>query len=122
MNAADYLSRYVEGWTSGDAGLILQAVTDDYEFDDPNTGKVPKAKFNEYLSNLKASVKKQCDGGLPEPFVQLSEVVTSEHDGHIKAWCWREVPSTNIKGSGLIKVSPTGVYSEVITYYIKIGS
>ena len=122
MNAADYLGRYAEGWTNGDADIILQAVTDDYEFDDPNAGKISKAEFSEYLSGLKAGVKDLCGGRLPEPFMQLSEVVTSEHDGNIKAWCWWEIPGTDIKGSGLIRVSPTGVYAEVITYYTKIGS
>lgn len=119
MSAADYLGKYAEGWSSGDADVILQAVTDDYKFDDPKAGKISKQEFSDYLSNMKASVKASCGGNLPAPFMQLSEVVTSEHDGNIKAWCWWEIPGTDIKGAGLIKVEPSGVYSEVITYYEK---
>ena len=38
MSAADHLGAYAEGWIKGDAEAILKAVSDDYIFDDPNTG------------------------------------------------------------------------------------
>lgn len=122
MNAADSLGMYAEGWTNGDAELILQSVTDDYVFDDPNVGTITKAGFVEYLENMKTSIKEQCNGNLPTPFMQLSEVVTNEHDGNLTAWCWWEIPGTDVKGAGLIKVEPKGVYSEIITYYAKLDS
>lgn len=59
-------------------------------------------------------------GSLPEPFMELSEVVTREGQGVLTAWCWWAVPGTDIQGSWLIKVGTDGVRSEVISYYTKL--
>ena len=122
MNATDHLGLYAEGWTNGDANLILQAVTDNYVFDDPNVGVISKSNFSEYFEEMKNTVRALRGGNLPEPFMELSEVVTTENNGTLTAWCWWVVPGTEIKGSGLIKVESSGVCSEVITYYAKPGS
>jgi len=120
MSAADHLGTYAEGWTKGDANTILKAVSDDYTFDDPNAGKIAKSEFAEYLSGMKETVRSLRRGNLPDPFMELSEVVTQENEGGITAWCWWAIPGTDIKGSGLIKVGADGVRSEVITYYTKL--
>ena len=120
MSAADHLGVYADGWTKGDAEIILRAVTDDYTFDDPNAGTIPKSEFSDYLSGMRKTVRSLCGGNLPEPFMELSEVVTQEAEGVLTAWCWWAVPGTEIKGSGLIKVGSNGVRSEVITYYTKL--
>ena len=120
MSAADHLGTYAEGWSTGDASTILKALADDFVFDDPNTGKITKSEFPEYLAGMKDIVRSLRDGDLPEPFLELSEVLTQEDDGAITAWAWWTVPGTEIKGSGLIKVGTEGVRSEVITYYTKL--
>ena len=120
MNAADHLGVYAEGWTKGDAETILRAVTDSFTFDDPNAGTIPKSKFVDYLSGMRETVRSLCGGNLPDPFLELSEVVTQESDGMLTAWCWWAVPGTELKGSGLIKVGSEGVHSEVITYYTSL--
>ncbi len=120
MSAADHLGRYAEGWAKGDASIILQALADDYVFDDPNAGKITKSELTNYLSGMKEAVRSLRDGSLPEPFLQLTEVVTQDDDGVLTAWCWWEVPGTDLRGSGLIKVGAGGVHSEVITYYTKL--
>ncbi len=121
MSAADHLGPYAEGWTKGDTDTILKAVSDDYTFDDPNAGKIAKSEFAEYLSGVKETVRSLRSGNLPDPFMELSEVVTQETEGVITAWCWWAIPGTDIKGSGLIKVRADGVRSEVITYYTKLS-
>ncbi len=121
MSAADHLSTYAEGWAKGDANTILKATAADYTFDDPNFGVVSKNSLSSYLSELKQTVASLCGGKVPDPFMELSEVLTQEADGVLTAWCWWAVPGTEIKGSGLIKVDPTGVRSEVITYYTKLS-
>jgi len=120
MSAADHLGTYTEGWTKGDVNTILKAVSEGYTFDDPNAGKVAKSKFGEYVSGMKETVRSLRGGNLPDPFMELSEVVTQEKEGEITAWCWWSIPGTDIKGSGLIKVGADGVRSEVITYYTKL--
>ena len=121
MSASDHLGRYAEGWTKGDADLVFQAITNEYILDDPNVGKISKDKFSEYLNEMKATVKTLCDGSLPEPFMELTEVLTSEESGITTAWCAWAIPGTNIKGAGLIKVNSSGVFSEVLTYYTTLS-
>ena len=65
MSAADHLGTYAEGWTKGDANLILNAVADDYTFDDPNAGKITKSEFTEYLSGMKETVRSLRGGTAP---------------------------------------------------------
>ena len=120
MSADDHLGTYAEGWTKGDATTILRAVSDHYTLDDPNAGKITKGAFGEYLSKLKQTVRSVRGGGLPEPFMELSEVTTRDDQGILTAWCWWSVPGTGIQGSGLIKVGTEGVLSEVIAYYTKL--
>ena len=120
MSASDHLGRYAEGWSKGDAELVLQAITDDYILDDPNAGRISKAMFSDYLDGMKQKAKTLCHGSLPEPFMRLTEVLTSEDNEVTTAWCAWEIPGTNIKGAGLIKVNSSGVFSEVLSYYAKV--
>jgi hypothetical protein len=90
-------------------------------FDDPNVGTIPKSEFAAYLSGMRETVRSLCGGRIPDPFLELSEVVTQENEGVLTAWCWWSVPGTEIKGGGLIKAESGGVRSEVITYYTKLA-
>ncbi len=121
MSAAEHLGTYAEGWTKGDAQTILKATAKDYTFDDPNSGIISRDKLSSYLGGLKEAVASLCGNRVPDPFMELSEVLTQEADGVLTAWCWWAIPGTEIKGSGLIKVDATGVRSEVITYYTKLS-
>ena len=120
MSAADHLGTYAEGWTKGDRDTILKAVSDDFTFDDPNAGKIAKGELAEYLSGMKETVRSLRGSNLPDPFIELSEVITQESEGVLTVWCWWAVPGTDLKGSGLIKVGDDGVRSEVITYYTSL--
>lgn len=120
MNPAEYLGTYAKGWSAGDVDTIANAVSEDYVFDDPNAGKISKGELADYVAGMKETVKSLRGGDLPDPFLELSEVVTGEDDGVLTAWCWWTVPGTSIQGSGLIKVGSEGVRSEVITYYTKL--
>ena len=121
MNAEEHLGTYAEGWSKGDADTILRATAEDYTFDDPNSGIVSRNAFASYLGGLKEAVASLCNGQVPDPFMELSEVLTQESEGVLTAWCWFAIPGTDIKGSGLIKIDTNGVRSEVITYYTKLG-
>lgn len=120
MSVADYLGMYAEGWTKGDADMVVKAASDEFILDDPNAGKITKSEFAEYLVGMKETVRSVLDGNLPDPFLELSEVVTQEDNGVLTAWAWWSVPGTEIKGGGLIKVGAEGVLSEVLTYYTKL--
>lgn len=120
MNAGEYLGRYAEGWTNGDAETILSAVSDSFAFDDPNAGTITREGIVEYLAGLREVVAAARGTGSSESFMELSEVVTQEADGELTASCWWAIPGTDIQGSGLIKVGSDGVKSERICYYTKL--
>jgi len=120
MSASDHLTTYAEGWTKGDAAMILRSLSDDYTLDDPNTGKIAKRAIGDYLEKLKQAVHSARGSSLPQPLMELSEILTREDQGILTAWCWWAVPGTDIRGSGLIKVGTEGVRSEVISYYTKL--
>lgn len=120
MNAGDKLGRYAEGWTKGDAEMILSAASDSFVFDDPNAGAIARENFAEYLGGLREAVTAIRGSDPGDAFMELSEVVTQEVDGGIAASCWWAIPGTDIQGSGLIKVGDDGVRSERIAYYTKL--
>jgi hypothetical protein len=120
MGASDYLGTYAEGWTKGDSETILSAASESFVFDDPNSGKITKGNFTDYLAGLREAVVSMRGGEYEGPFMELSEVVTRDDDDGLTASCWWEIPGTGIQGSGLIKVGPDGVLSERIAYYTKL--
>ncbi len=121
MNSANHLGTYAEGWTKGDSALILQVTSDSYVFDDPSAGHISKADFASYFAQLKQNVESVRGGEPGETFMDLTEVVTSEEEGVLTAWCWWAIPGTEIQGSGLIKIGSEGVLSERITYYTPLA-
>ncbi len=48
------------------------------------------------------------------------EVVTHEEGDLLTVWLWWAVPGTALEGAGLIKIAPTGVVSERLTYFNKL--
>ncbi len=122
MSAKDHLGRYADGWMKGDLETILSSVSSDYVFDDPNEGQITKENLPTYMGQLKEIVSSLRGTESETQFMELSEVVTQEEEDGLTAWCWWEIPGTEIKGSGLIKVGPEGVRSERLTYYTKLSS
>ena len=119
MAAGDHLNRYAEGWTVGDAAIVLESLDDSFVLDDPNSGMINKAGFVEYLNAFKGQVE-GIRGQTSSPLLEVSEVVTQPDGDNLTAWVWWIVPETPIQGSGLIKVGPNGVLSERLTFYTKL--
>ena len=105
MAASDHLNRYAEGWTKGDASIIVGSLDDSFEMDDPNSGIIAKPAFAEYLATFKGQVD-SIRGQSVAPFMEISEVVTQAEGDKLTAWVWWAVPGTPIQGSGLIKAGP----------------
>ena len=120
MAKTDHLNRYAEGWTAGDARIIVSSLDDKYVMDDPNAGKISKQAFSEYLAGFWQQVE-AIRGKVDQPILELSELVTQEAEGILTAWVWWLVPGTDIQGSGLIKVGDRGVLSERLTFYTKLA-
>ncbi len=120
MSAGDKLGRYAEGWTKGDAEIILSAVSESFTFDDPNAGIITRENLAEYLAGLREIAAAARGGEVGETFMELTEVLTAEADGVLSASCWWAISGTDLQGGGLIKIGSGGVDSERITYYTKL--
>jgi hypothetical protein len=57
MPAGDHLGQYAEGWTKGDAQIILGSLAENYQLDDPNAGAINKQGFADYLAGMKQVVE-----------------------------------------------------------------
>ena len=119
MAAGDYLNQYAEGWTKGDAQIIVGSLADSYHLDDPNAGMITKQALPEYLAGMWQMVE-GIRGKTNDPLLEITEVVTQEEQGVLTAWVWWAVPGTPIQGSGLIKVADQGVLSERLCFYTKL--
>ncbi len=119
MAAGDYLGQYADGWTKGDAQIIVASLADSYQLDDPNAGMFDKQAMSDYLAGMWQMVE-GIRGKNSDPLLDITEVVTQEEQGVITAWVWWAVPGTPIQGSGLIKVGAQGVLSERLCFYTKL--
>ena len=98
----------------------MSSLADEYVMDDPAVeGPVSKAGFRDYFNQTKETAASMGGGG--DPFMEITEIVTSESDGILTAWAWWEMLGTPMKGGGSIKITENGVISERLTFYTKPG-
>jgi hypothetical protein len=108
---SELLDRYMEGWTKGDAEMLLGACAEDYVYDDPIDGRFTKADIGAYLESL------------PEGSLEFADVVSGEIGGLETAWCWYRLNAptgsavVSQEGAAVTKVGPDGVHSSKVTYY-----
>ena len=119
MDKTEYLEMYTEGWVNADAETILKATAENFTFGDPNSGIISRNAFSNYIDDLKTTAASLCNNQVPKPFLDISGRLTEEKNNILVSSCWWVIPGTDMKGSGIIKVSDAGVYSEVVTYFEK---
>lgn len=71
MNTNEFIDTYLEGWRLGGPELSLSATTQNFYYIDPNTGKIPRADFVEFMNAFKADAAKLCNGTLPQPYYPM---------------------------------------------------
>ena len=77
MPSGDHLGQYAEGWTKGDAQIIVSYLADSFQLDDPNAGTINKQGFADYLAGM-WQVVEGIRGKNNDPLLELTEVVTRE--------------------------------------------
>ncbi len=70
----DYLNQYVEGRTKGDSRILAGSLTDSYQLDDPDAGKITKQVLAEYLAGMWQMVD-GIRGKTSDPLLEITEVV-----------------------------------------------
>ena len=108
-----HIDLWLEGWRRGDAAMVMSSVTDDFVHDDPVDGRFTRAEFARYVEELFAT---ECT---PEGFETITDVVTVEQDGVETTWGWWTTLRVPLKGAGLVKARPDGVYLERVAYYTR---
>ena len=122
MNTNELITTYLEGWRLGEPELSLSVTAQDFYYIDPNTGKIPRDDFVEFMNAFKADASKLCNGTVPQPFLEYSNIVIEAEDPVFTVWCWWRVNQTEFQGSALIKASEKGILSEQIAYFTKLPS
>jgi hypothetical protein len=80
---SQHLERYKEGWRTDNVEMILQAVADDFVYDDPVDVRFAKADFGAYLKRLSAGDEAI---GVDETFEIHTDEVLPEENGEETAW------------------------------------
>ncbi len=114
------IETYLEGWRLGDGALSLGATAPDFHYDDPNTGRIDRAGFVEFVEDFKTAVRALNAGVLADPFLEYTDIVIRKQANTATVWCWWRARGTEFQGSALIKVADIGVLSERIAYFSRL--
>lgn len=114
--ALEHLNNYLEGWRQGNGEKSKESTVPEFFYDDPNSCRIPREDFVEFVEEFKAAAAELSGGKIPQPFLDYSHQVFD--DG--LAWCWWRVRETTLEGSALITFSNKGVTSEKIAYFTKL--
>ena len=105
---------YIQGWCELDANKLIQAVTDDFLFDDPaEPAPIGKADLGDYMRRWDVRTRRL---GADNLWI-LADEVRQDRDGILTDWEWWELPGSPLKGMALVKTSDQGVLLERITYF-----
>ena len=105
---------YIQGWYELDANKLIQAVTDDFLFDDPaEPAPISKADLGDYMRRWDVRTRRL---GADNLWI-LADEVRQDRDGILTDWEWWELPGSPLKGMALVKTSDQGVLLERITYF-----
>ena len=117
MTARKHLDRYLEGWRLGDGELGLEVLAPGFFYDDPNSSRIPRGGFVQFVEDFKADAAALNDGKIGDPFLPYSDIIIDETTTPCTAWCWWRATDTPLQGCALIKFSDDGILSERISYY-----
>ena len=114
--ALAHLDNYLEGWQEGNGAKSKASTVPEFYYDDPNSSRIEREKFIQFVEDFKADAAKLSDGVIPQPFLKYSDQVIG--DGI--AWCWWCVCGTHFQGAAVITFGDDGVISEKIAYFSKL--
>ena len=120
MDARQKLDIYLEGWRLGKADLSLSVLTPQFHYDDPNTGRILRDGFVEFMEAFKADAAAMNNGRIGTPFLTYTNICVVESENPAKAWCWWQATETELQGAALIHFDDTGILSEKIAYFSKL--
>ena len=120
MSVKQYIDTYLKGWELGDGALSLSVTAASFCYDDPNTGRIPRAEFVEFVEDFKRAAIDMGGAENASPFLQYSDVVIKDDNLPATVWCWWQAVGTELQGCALVKVGTEGVLHEKIAYFSKL--
>ena len=120
MSLADIIETYLKGWELGDGALSFSVTADGFYYDDPNTGRIQRGQFVDFVEDFKTAAVAMGGAENAEPFLAYSDVVIKDSELPATVWCWWQAVGTDLQGSALVKVGEQGVLHEKIAYFSKL--
>ena len=117
---SDIIETYLAGWKLGDGELSLSATAEDFYYDDPNTGRIQRDDFVDFVNDFKSAAVEMGAEKDAKPFLDYCDTVIKDDEIPATVWCWWQARGTALQGSAVIKVGEEGVLSERIAYFTKL--
>ena len=120
MSVKQHIDTYLKGWELGDGALSLSVTADSFCYDDPNTGRIPRNAFVQFVEDFKIAAVDMGGAVNANPFLQYTDVVIKDDVLPATVWCWWQAVGTELQGCALIKVGEQGVMHEKIAYFSRL--
>jgi hypothetical protein len=120
MSISEIIKTYLKGWELGDGELSLSVTADDFYYDDPNTGRIYRDQFVEFVNDFKRAAVAMGGDENANPFLQYTDIVINEDTSPQMVWCWWQARGTDLQGSALVKADKRGILNERIAYFSKL--
>ena len=120
MSVRQHIETYLRGWELGDGVLSLGVTAPTFCYDDPNTGRIPRDEFVQFVEDFKSAAVDMGGAVDANPFLQYSDVVIKDDELPVTVWCWWQAVGTALQGCALVKVGEEGVLHEKIAYFSRL--
>ena len=67
MSVRQHIDTYLKGWELGDGALSLSVTADSFCYDDPNTGRIPRDEFVQFVEDFKSAAVEMGGAVMPTP-------------------------------------------------------
>jgi hypothetical protein len=120
VSIRQHIETYLKGWEFGDGALSLSVTAEGFCYDDPNTGRIVRADFAQFVEDFKRAAVEMGGANNARPFLQYTDVVIKDDELPATVWCWWQAVGTELQGCALVKVGEEGVLHEKIAYFSRL--
>ena len=120
MSIRQHIETYLQGWELGDGALSLSVTAEGFCYDDPNTGRIPRNEFVQFVEDFKTAAAEMGGEVNANPFLQYTDVVIKDDINPAIIWCWWQAVGTELQGCARVLADETGVLHEKIAYFSRL--
>jgi len=97
VNLRQAIDTYLKGWELGDGALSLSVTDASFCYDDPNTGRIARHEFVEFVEDFKRAAIDMGGAENANPFLQYSDVVIQDDSSTATVWCWWQAVGSELR-------------------------